>query len=569
MVKHMFKYQVVAKTLDALKGRRLRNITSKNRGAHAPPHESQSSMRLRLSVVMPVYRTPPKLLTQAIKSILNQSYLPHEIVIVDDSGRKGTARKVIASLPDPNNVIKLIVNARNVGISDATNAGVQAATGDFILFVDHDDELTSNALSCFADEIEKKPDFDVWYSDQCTIDEQGAMKHHFLKPTWSPVYALGVMYVGHLLAVRSELCKTVLFRNEYDGVQDFDFLLRVSEKTDRIGHVPNILYKWRAIEGSLARKGDEKQGINALQEAVVNDHLRRTNKTWIAESHPTLPHRVVLLPSRATAEPRISIIIPSKNQGEIVGRCLDSIFTMTDYDNYEVILVDNRTTDPVALGFFEDYRVKRIRYSDKRFNYSAANNLGALAASGKFVLFLNNDTEIIESDWLKKLVMFFEDEDIGAVGATLLYPNRTVQHAGVILGPRGTADHVMRSFPEDVDGYNGSLPVAREVSAVTAACLMLPKELFSDIGGFSTDFAKHYQDVDLCLKIRDKGNRILSVGNSRVIHHESITRKNNGYDLGDRAILIDRWWGEIAGGDPYYNHGFQAGSTDYSLAPME
>lgn len=569
MVKQMFKLQVVAKTLDALKGSRLKNFTSKDRSAHSRPHEPQSSTRLRLSVVMPVYRTPAKLLTRAINSILNQSYLPHEIVIVDDSGRDGTARKVIAGLPDPNNLIKLIVNARNVGISNATNAGVQAATGDFIFFVDHDDELTSNALFCFVDEMEKKPDYDVWYSDQCTIDEQGVMKHHFLKPTWSPIYALGVMYVGHLLAVRSELCKAVLFRNEYDGVQDFDFLLRVSEKTDRIGHVPKILYKWRAIEGSLARGGDEKQGINALQEAVVNEYLRRTNKTWIAESHPTLPHRLVLLPSQATTEPRVSIIIPSKNQGEIVGRCLESIFTMTDYDDYEVILVDNRTTDPVALGIFEDYRVKRIRYSDKKFNYSAANNLGVSSASGKFVLFLNNDTEIIESDWLRKLVMFFEDKDIGAVGPTLLYPDRTIQHAGVILGPRGTADHVMRSFPEGVDGYNGSLPVAREVSAVTAACLMMTKELFSDVGGFSTDFSKHYQDVDLCLRIRDKGRRILSVGNSRVIHHESMTRKQDGYDLGDRAILIDRWWDEIAGGDPYYNRGFQTGSTDYSLAPTE
>lgn len=521
----------------------------------------------RISIVMPAYRTPPGVLRRAVQSVLDQALPAFEFIIVDDSGGKGSVRTIIEGFAATNPSIKLIVNAQNMGISNATNVGVGHATGDFIGLVDHDDEVTPDALLAFAEAMERAPETDVWYSDQVTVDDNGRILHHFLKPDWSPVYAMGVMYVGHLLVVRTALCRTTPFRSELDGVQDFDFLLRVSEKTSRIGHVPSIAYKWRAVRGSLARGGGEKKRIEILQRQAVNEHLARIGRTWRAESHPSLPHRVLLLPSRRTPEPRVSIVIPTRNQGDLLGRCLETLFTMTDYANYEVIVVDNRTTEPTAVAHMRKYPVKRIAYRDPKFNYSAANNLGIRAAEGDLLVLLNNDTEIIDADWLRKMSMYFEDEGVGAVGATLLYPDRSIQHAGVILGPRGTADHVMRGFGEGIDGYAGSLPASREVSAVTAACMMLPRKLFDQVGGLSTDFAKHYQDVDLCLKIRQRGLRIIQSSNARLIHHESLSRKNEGYDLGDRAILIDRWREWIEGGDPYYNSGFATGSTDYTIKP--
>lgn len=262
--------------------------------------------------------------------------------------------------------------------------------------------------------------------------------------------------------------------------------------------------------------------------------------------------------------PRVSIVIPSKDQGDVVRRCLRSIYELTDYPEYEVIVIDNDSTDPVALQAFSEFPIKRIDYA-KRFNFSEACNLGAANSTGELLVFLNNDTEVLDPAWLRLMAMYFEDQDVGAVGPVLLYPDRRVQHAGVVLGARGTADHVMRFQLEGGDGYGGSLACTREVSGVTAACLMMPRYLFDRIGKFSMDFAKHYQDVDLCLKISEAGKKILSVGNTRLLHYESLSRKEEGYDLGDRAILIDRWHEVIAKGDPYYNAAFDLDQLNYRL----
>jgi GT2 family glycosyltransferase len=520
----------------------------------------------RFSVVMPAYKTPPKLLISALNSLISQAYPPEEIVVVDDSGPDPIVRNTISAFQDAAGVVRLIVNQSNLGISESTNIGIKAAIGEFIVFCDHDDEVFAGALKHFSDLLDGDPSIDAIYSDQCTVDETGSVTHFFCKPDWSPIYALGAMYPGHLLAVRNEVCRRHKFLSQFDGVQDFEFLLRVSEDNIKIAHLPINLYKWRAIPGSLALGTGEKQGIDQLQARAVNEHLHRQGRTWAAESHSTLPHRLVLNPSYETRQPKVSIIIPSRNQGAILGRCLESLFYLTEYGDYEVILIDNKTTEPAALREISSYPLKHIIFDEDAFNYSRANNKGVKAAAGDFVVFLNNDTEVISCDWLQKMVMYFEDPRIGAVGSTLLYPNNTVQHAGVILGPRGTADHVMRGWADNSDGYAGSLAVSREVSAVTAACMMMRKSLFEEIGGFSEDYAKHYQDVDLCMKVRDRGYDIISVANSRLYHHESLTRKSEGYDLGDRAILLDRWGKQIEAGDPYYGKGFVQGSTDYNVA---
>ncbi len=536
-------------------------------GEHPDSQPPGPQQQLKLSVVIPAYKTDASLLGALLNSILSQSYSCFEIIIVDDSGPDIVVEEripdTIRNLPH----VHVIKNQSNMGISEATNFGLEKATGDYVVFIDHDDELTPNAFALLVSEINRDPETDVFYSDQITVDEKDETLVHFLKPDWSPTYLLGCMYVGHLLVVRASICKDLGLDKSFDGVQDFEFMLRVSEVTDRIKHLPAVLYKWRAVSGSLALSPDAKDRISELQIEAVKKHLDRKGFSWLPEAHESLPHRVCLYPSRETKEPRISIVIPTKNQGDVVKRCLDSLFALTSYDNFEVVIVDNRTTDPTALESFRTKNLKHVFYDERNFNYSAANNIGVDASDGKFVLFLNNDTEIIDGDWLRELVMFFEDEEIGAVGPTLLYPDKTVQHAGIVLGLRGTADHIMRGFDQNGDGYAGSLAVAREVSAVTAACLLMKRAVFEDIGRFSLDYARHYQDVDLCLRIRATGKRIINAGATKLIHHESVSRKLSGYDLGDRALLIDSWRDLIRAGDPYYNKGFDLSAADYTPKP--
>lgn len=518
-----------------------------------------------ISVIVPVYNSDIRLLDVCIKSILDSSYPKIELVIVDDCSKKQSVRDCLSEWSERDPRVVTVYQDRNSNISAATNAGIAVASGSMLVFVDHDDEVSSDAILSIVQAALSKPDIDAWYSDQVKCDEKGEVIDHFFKPDWSPFYLLGAMYVGHILAVKTSLVRNIGgFDSAFDGVQDFELMLRISEQTDKIGHISRALYKWRAIAGSLAAASDAKDFISERQSKAVQDHIVRSGRSWVASSHPALPHRVVLNPGPYSHTPSVSIIIPSKDQGEVVERCLASVFGLTDYPDFEVIVVDNGTVDPIALDAFGRFPIKRVDYP-KTFNFSEACNVGADSSRGELVLFLNNDTEVLYPDWLRIMAMYFEDKEVGAVGPVLLYPDRRVQHAGIVLGARGTADHVMRFQPEGGDGYAGSLACTREVSGVTAACLMMRRDLFEAVGRFSLDFTKHYQDVDLCLKIRETGKRILSIGNTQLLHHESLSRKADGYDLGDRAILIDRWHEVINRGDPYYNGAFELDKLNYGL----
>jgi O-antigen biosynthesis protein len=518
-----------------------------------------------LSIVTPLYNTPERFLRACIASVQDQVYPEWEMILVDDASPDPHTRQVAAEYVEADSRIKLIARDENGNISKASNDGIAAATGDFILFLDHDDEIGPGSLLRFAEEIIAHPTADAIYSDQWKSDEHGHVTDHHFKPDWSPVFMLGVMYVGHLLAVRASLVRTLGgFDSTFDGVQDYEFMLRLSERTAAIRHIPEALYKWRAIAGSIAAGGDEKSGIEEKQVQAVNAHINRLGLPFVARSNPKLGHRVVLEPTEAAPTGKVSIVIPSKDQGEVIGRCLDSIFDLTDFPAFEVIIVDNDTTDPVALAAFARHPIKRVPFNEK-FNYSRANNIGVAEADGEFILFLNNDTEVLSADWLKTLVAYLADPKVGAVGSMLLYPDRRVQHAGVVLGSRGTADHVMRFFPSEVDGYAGSLCCSREVSAVTAACLLMRRSLFHELGGFSEDYATHYQDVDLCLKIRSQNYRIISAAYPQLLHYESLSRKEGGYDHIDRAILIDRWHEELRAPDPFFNVNLSIERLDYSL----
>ncbi|CAN5674776.1 hypothetical protein BH20VER1_BH20VER1_19890 [soil metagenome] len=525
--------------------------------AHSQRHGARKPF---FSIITPTYNSRPQWLAEAALSLLAQTCDDWEWCLVDDGSTERETRLLLQRLRDASARVRLKF-IDNAGISGATNEAVDLASGRYVCLLDHDDLLAPAALEQMR--AKTGENYDAIYSDEDKLDDtSGKRVEPFFKPDWSPEYLRGAMYVGHLLCVRRELAQSVRFDSDFDGVQDFDFMLRVGETGARIGHIPQVLYHWRKTPGSIAERTDAKPQIDALQERAVNAHLQRLSLPARAETHA--PHRLRMVPQRRQQHPRITIIIPSKDAPELLGRCLGSIFDLTSYPEFEVLVVDNETTDPEALALLSRYPVRRIEFAGK-FNFSRANNRGVRKATGEFILFLNNDTEVISADWLQHLLYYAEQPDVGAAGGLLVYEDRTVQHAGVALGMRGTADHTMRGFPLDVDGYAGSLVCAREVSAVTGACLMTRRALFEEIGGYNEHFFTAYQDVDLCLRLRERGMRITYTPGAVVVHHESRSRKGY-YDMIDRMLLLDQWELVIERGDPYHNPNLNLERGDYSPA---
>lgn len=511
------------------------------------------------SILTPAYNSKPEWLAEAALSLLNQTFADWEWCIVDDGSDNRETKKLLELLIRVSPRVR-VHSTSNAGISAASNQALDLARGEYVCFLDHDDLLHPFALEAMRAKMGEG--YDVAYSDQDKLDDAtGDLVEPFFKPAWSPEYFRGAMYVGHLLCVRRELARKTRFDSAFDGVQDFEFMLRLSEAEVSVGHVPQVLYHWRKTPGSIAEKTDAKPQIGALQERAVNAHLERMKLRARAEQS-TLPHRLKLVPLKRESFSRVSIIIPTRDAPEVFERCLKSIFARTSYPDFEVIVMDNETIDERALQVMQEYPIRQIPFPDP-FNFSRANNQGASTATGEFLVFLNNDTEVITDDWLQHLVYYAEQPDVGAAGALLAYEDRTVQHAGVALGMRGTADHTMRRFPIDVDGYAGSLVCAREVSAVTAACLMIRKALFEEIGGFNEHFFTAYQDVDLCLRLRARGLRVICTPQALLLHHESISRQRY-YDMIDRMLLLDQWEHVIERGDPYYNRNLDLERGDYS-----
>lgn len=508
-----------------------------------------------ISILMPVYNTPVRYLRAAVESVQKQLYSNWELCICDDASTNPNTLKELKSL-EQNDRIRIVYSQNNLGISSTTNKAASIAYGDLLAFMDHDDELAVDALLEMVKAWNESPTMDVFYSDQNKINFWGRLSEPFYKPDWSPEYFNSVMYIGHLLVVRRSLFEQIKgFNPQYDGVQDFEFMLRVSEHTERIGHIPRILYHWRRIPGSVAFGMDEKgDKIEELQVKAVSEHLSRQGLPAVATRNPNFKHRAAIQPKLRSEYPLISIIIPTRNAPLYISRCLESIFKRTTYPRFEVIVVDNNTTHLSALKSLQTYPITTIRF-DQPFNYSHANNLGVREANGEYVVLLNNDTEVITPDWLERMLYYAEMPDVGATGPLLLYPNKTVQHAGIVLGFRGTADHVMRGYPYNSDGYAGSLSSPREVSAVTGACMMLKRSTYLEIGGMEEHYSIHYQDVDLCLRLRALEKRIIYTPYALIVHYEGITR-GLSYDFLDRALLLDTWGEVIERGDPFYSPNF-------------
>lgn len=511
------------------------------------------------SILTPSFNSKPRWLAEAAFSLLNQSFADWEWCIVDDGSDDRESKKLLELLSSVSPRVR-VTFAENAGISAATNKALELARGQYVCFLDHDDLLHPLALEAVREKLCEG--YDVVYSDEDKLDDaSGDLVEPFFKPDWSPEYFRGAMYVGHLLCVRRDLARATRFDSTFDGVQDYEFLLRLSESEARIAHLPRVLYHWRKTPGSIAERVDAKPQIGELQARAVNAQLARVGLPARADQSK-LPHRLNFTPADRETPSKVSIVIPTRDAPDVFGRCLKSIFEKTSYPDFEVIVMDNETTDARSLALMNEFPIRRLPFPGP-FNFSQANNQGAAAAAGGLLVFLNNDTEVVAPDWLQHLAYYAEQKDVGAAGALLAYPDRTVQHAGVALGMRGTADHLMRRFPLGVDGYAGSLVCAREVSAVTGACLMIRKPLFDEIGGFNEHFFTAYQDVDLCLRLRTRGLRVIYTPQAFLLHHESISRQSY-YDMIDRMLLLDRWEEVIERGDPYYNPNLNLERGDYS-----
>jgi GT2 family glycosyltransferase len=534
-----------------------------------------------LSVILPTYKTALHHLRACIDSVLQQSYTHWELCIADDASAQPELTQTLQAYAAQYPQIKLVLRNENGHISAASNSALALATGEFVALLDHDDLLAPHALLSVAEKIADNPNVRLLYSDEDKIDINGERHSPDFKPDWNPELLRGQNYLCHLCVYeRSLLDQLGGFRTGVEGAQDWDLALRATEQLDasQIEHIPEILYHWRAIPGSTALATKEKDYISAARQRVLQGHIRRVGLNACIlptkDNHWRIRHQ---LPSDP---PLVSLLIPTHNGLEILKPCLEGILQKTDYPNYEIILIDNNSDDPHTLHFLQSAaslaRVKVIQDSGP-FNYSAINNRATAAAQGSLLAFVNNDIEPINSDWLTEMVAEALQAQTGAVGAMLYYPNDRVQHAGVVLGiagPRiveGVAGHAFKRFPRGHGGQMNRLRLRQNYSAVTAACLVVRREVFEAVGGFNeTDLPVSFNDVDLCLRIRAAGYRNLWTPFAELYHLESASRGAEDTPAKQARAhqefqYMRQTWGPLLDNDPAYNPNLTLIHEDFSI----
>lgn len=493
--------------------------------------------RPRFSILVPVYDTPPDLLGKLLASVEGQWYPDWELILVDDRSPREATRDEMRAIRDTR--VKCHFLTENKGISGATNEALARATGDFIVFLDHDDELTEDCLYELALCIGRE-DPDFIYSDEDKIAPDGQFTEPFFKPDWSPDTMMSTMYTCHVSCVRRSLAEEVGgLRSEYDGAQDYDFILRVVERTDRIAHVPKVLYHWRVIPASVAADLSAKPyAIEAARKARVAA-LERRGLEGTLEPVPQIPghFRVNYKPR---GNPLVSIVIPSKNNGKVLRQCVESIAARSSHANRELVVMDNGSTEPGTLAYLDSLKgrpdVTVVRH-DAPFNFSEINNIGARHARGDILLFLNDDTEVLTPDWLERMAGYAQLPHVGAVGAKLVYPNtRSIQHAGILNLAAGPG-HAFLQGHADAPGYFARALLEWDWIAVTGACLMVERSKFEAVGGFDETFPVAYNDVELCFRLVRKGLYNVVVQAAELVHHESLSRGRDELSPEKRARL--------------------------------
>ncbi|CUX33733.1 glycosyltransferase family 2 protein [Clostridium sp. C105KSO13] len=530
----------------------------------------------KISIVVPLYKTPEKYLAEMMESVLNQTYSNWELCLSDGSGADSTIQELLKKYVGADKRIKVVSHEKPLQISDNTNAALEIATGDYIAFADHDDLLAPHALYECVYELNKDKDIDILYTDEDKVDMNG--REHFMphfKPDFNIDMLRSVNYICHLFVVKREIYeKAGMLDQKFDGAQDYDFVLRCIEKTKNIKHIPMVLYHWRAHKDSTAENPKSKRYAFEAGKRAIEAHYKRLG--ILAEVSATNVDGIYRTKYILTEKPMVSVVIPNKDHIGDLDKCIRSLQEKNEYENMEYIIVENNSTEKETFAYYEELvknepKAKVVFWKEEGFNYPAINNLGVKEAKGEYILFLNNDTEILHADCIEELLGYCMRKDVGAVGARLYYEDGTIQHAGVIVGLGGIAGHAFVGYSYDDPGYFGRIMMAQDYSAVTAACMMVKRTVFEEVGGFDEGYAVAFNDIDLCLKIRRAGYLIVYNPYAELKHYES---KSRGYEDTEEKVMrfnsemerfSDRWSSFLEEGDPFYSPNLTLDKNDFSL----
>jgi len=528
-----------------------------------------------ISVIMPTYNTPELYLREAIDSVLAQVYDRFELCIADDASTVPHVSAILKEYAAMDDRIKLVFRPENGHIAHASNSALALASGEFVALFDHDDVLTPDALFENVRVLNAHRDADMIYSDEDKVDDRGHRSNPYFKPDWSPETFLSRNYVSHLGVYRRSLVLDVgAFRPGFEGSQDYDLVLRIVERTSRIHHIPRVLYHWRIHAASVASGvGVKNYAYDAAMNAIAEAMHRRSEPGRVEMLKDDPGNYVVRYDLKR--DWKVSIIIPTRDHAEDLERCLSSIFAKSSYRNFEVVILDNGSVESETAVCFakwqalEPERVKIVPH-DVPFNYSEINNYAVRQSSGEIVLLLNNDTEVIARDWIEAMLEQAQRPSVGCVGAKLLYEDDTIQHAGVVMRIGGVAGHSHRFYERDAPGYFHVIKTINNYSAVTAACLMVRREIWDRMGGLDEQLTVAFNDVDFCLRVREAGYRNVYVPHAELYHYES---KSRGYDdtplkiarsIGEQQFMQARW-NVASTDDPYYSPHLSLTSEDYSI----
>ncbi len=552
------------------------------RKKHLPAKEELEAQRRArfayeplISVAVPLYRTPENMLRALVTSLQEQTYRNWELCLSDGSGENSPLEKLLVSLAAQDSRIRYVKNTVPLGIAENTNRALDMARGEFIAFMDHDDLLRADALYECVKRINETPQADLIYTDEDKVDTDGKtfFEPHF-KPDFNIDYLCSVNYICHLVVVGRDLLGAVgNLRQEFDGAQDYDFVLRAVERAKCVEHIPKALYHWRSHQGSTAADPASKQYAFEAGRRAVQAHYDRCGIPAVVSmgAYPGLYRTEYMLPD---PEPLVSIIIPNKDHIDDLEKCIQSILRQ-DYSRYEILVVENNSTLEETFTYYEQLQAAhdqiRVLRWEKEFNYALINNFGAQHARGSLFLLLNNDTQMLGGDCLTQLVGPALRPEVGAVGARLYYPDRTIQHAGVIIGYGGIAGHAFQNMPAGANGYFSRIICAQDLSAVTAACMLVKADLYRALGGLDGSFKVAFNDIDFCLRIRECGRLIVYNPFAELIHYES---KSRGYEDTPGKIsrfnneadrFLKKWPDILTKGDPYYNPNLSLDRNDFSL----
>jgi glycosyltransferase involved in cell wall biosynthesis len=531
-----------------------------------------------ISIVLPVYNPDLRFLEAAVDSVRRQIYERWELCIADDASTDTKVRPLLEKFAASDARIKLTFRERNGHISACSNSALELAAGEWCVLLDQDDAFAENALALVALEIDRHPKAGLIYSDEDKIDEDDVRSNSFFKTDWNPELFLGQNYINHLGCYRVDLLREIEgFREGFEGSQDYDLALRCVERLrpEQVRHIPRILYHWRMIAGSLAAVVDAKPYAREAARRAIADHARRRDMPGTVTACPenNESHRFIhALPQPA---PLVSIIIPTRDRLQLLKRCIESIRAVTDYQPFEIVVIDNGSVDPETLAFLrqgEGDNSIRVLVETGPFNYSRLNNRAATKARGDVLVFLNNDTEIDDPGWLTEMVSHAARAEVGAVGARLWYPDGTLQHGGVILGLGGVAGHAFPHIPRGHPGYFNRAMLQQNCSAVTGACMAIRKAVFQELGGFDEEnLGVSFNDIDLCLRLTQRGYRIVWTPYANLIHHESASRghqrtREEQLEFERAVEYMQTTWGAQLLHDPFYNPNLSLHPPGFEIA---